>query len=153
MVQPIVSIVWNMFPLDLMVPLIFKIPLNYICILIYVPMLIPFQIWNFPGNTISILLWCMLGLFIIALICLEAFFVFLWIDIIVKYFWCFPDIWVIWTIITITAIVIGLFGELTGGTYDIEKPGPKAWIIDIMEDIEKEKEEKGGEPVANETKK
>ena len=121
-----------MFPLDLLVPMVFKAPLNYICILIYVPMFIPFQIWNFVGNSVSILLWCALGLLTFTLICVEGLFIFTWIGILLTFIWSIPDIWVIWIIVVVTSVTIGIIDWLTGGSYSFEHLGENAGIIELM---------------------
>ena len=121
-----------MFPLDLLVPMVFKAPLNYICILIYTPMFIPFQIWNFFGNSVSVLLWCALGLLTFTLICIEALFIFTWIGILLTFIWSIPNIWVIWIIAVVASVTIGIIDWLTGGTYSFEHLGENAGIIKLM---------------------
>ena len=116
-----------------MVPFIFKAALNYICILLYVPLFIPFQIFNFLGNSVSVLLWVALGVLTFALICVEVLFVFTWIAIFITYLWSAPDNWLMWTALAVAATVVGLIDGLTGGTFDFEKLGEKSWILELME--------------------
>ena len=127
---PNVEFIWEIWPFDLLVPLVVKIPLNLLFILVAWIWYIPVHLFNFIPNTLSLAAFWMLGLFNAGLIVLEMVGVATWILITGVYVWSVPDIIWVWATLILVALLIVMIDQMTGGTFDFEKIGPGGWLCD-----------------------
>tara|TARA_B110000285_G_C14697826_1_gene412062 strand:- start:120 stop:485 length:366 start_codon:yes stop_codon:yes gene_type:complete len=116
---------WNFFPFDLVLWWPLKAGLNLLLFPFWIISIPFYEFWNLLPNTAGMLLWVVCSVLFWPI--LFFFFFLLGIFLAFTYFFTtsLPDLFVVTSTTVFTIILIA---GLTGGTFNFDKLGEKAWL-------------------------
>ena len=118
-IHPNVSIIWNFWPLSLVLWFVARAPLNFFLLPLWIISVPFYELWNFVPDSLS------LAAYLGCLVALPTLFVSLLVEIFLLFF--LPYVYL--TALPDAFPVLGIFTSLavlTGGSFDFAKPGDDA---------------------------
>ena len=123
--MPNVSVLWNFFPLDLILWWPLKALLNMLVFPVWILSVPFYEIWNFLPTSAGIVLWILCTALFPIVVVFFIFFSAVFLGFTYLFTTSLPDLFVVFTT-SVTAA--GVIAGLTGGTFNFEKLGENAWL-------------------------
>ena len=127
--HPDVEMIWNFWPLDLVLWFPLKTSLNIIFFWAY-PFFFPFfTVWNFIPSWAGIIAWCTLAasLFFAGTVFFST--IWLWTTITYLYLTAWPDIFIAFVLLLFIGGLIFGISELTGNTFSLTELGKASLLL------------------------